>query len=216
MQDHIDATAMEKAVTDFLVALGEDPEREGLRETPRRVTKYWEELTEGMNYTNEEIAKMYGKCFEVDNDSLVVRKVENIYSHCEHHLALMYNMTATVAYLPLKLEDGHYRVIGLSKIPRIVELCAKRLQLQEKLANDIADCISKATGSCDIFVNIVGDHACVAARGAKNEGRTDVTVAKGRFSTDSALRAEVEQKSRRIASITFPMGFGVPDHLSPA
>lgn len=191
----IDKNRADKAVREFLLAIGENPEREGLRETSRRVVGYWSELLEGMDYTNEQIAKRFGKRFEVDGNPLVVKRVNNVYSHCEHHLALMYNMTVIVAYLPLKTITGKYQVIGLSKIPRIVDLCAKRLQLQEKLAEDIAQCISIATGSKDVYVNIVADHACVSARGAKSDGTTDVTTLKGKFLTDHKLRDEVERKA---------------------
>lgn len=182
-----------KAVELLLDSFGEDINREGLKETPRRVAGYWEELLEGNNYTNKEIADMYSKKFIVKDDTLVVKEVKNIYSHCEHHLALMFNMKCIVAYIPRKVKDG-YEVIGLSKIPRIVEMCSKRLQLQEKLASDIAECISLATGSKDIYVNISGDHACVSARGAKSDGFTDVTYLSGRFKTNSDLRNEVERK----------------------
>lgn len=135
--------------------------------------------------------------FEVSSNPLVVKEIKNIFSHCEHHLALMFNMTVIVAYLPKKMADNKYQVIGLSKIPRIVELCAKRLQLQEKLAEDIAECIAIATESDDIYVNIIADHACVSARGAKNNGITDVTSLRGRFLTDEKIRAEVERKITR-------------------
>lgn len=182
-----------RAVELLLDSFGEDLNREGLRETPRRVAGYWEELLEGNNYTNKEIAEMFSKKFIVKDDTLVVKEVKNIYSHCEHHLALMFNMKCIVAYIPKKAKGG-YEVIGLSKIPRIVEMCSKRLQLQEKLASDIAECISLATGSKDIYVNISGDHACVSARGAKSDGFTDVTYLSGRFKTNSDLRNEVERK----------------------
>ena len=185
---------VEQAVTLLLDAIGENPEREGLKETPRRVAGYWEELLEGQNYTNEQIANAYGKKFIVSGNPLVVKKIDNVFSHCEHHLALMYNMTVTVAYLPIQVGESKYQVIGLSKLPRIVEMCSKRLQLQERLAEDIAECIQIATESPDVYVNIVADHACVSARGAKNQGKTDVTTLKGRFLTDSTLRAEVERK----------------------
>ena len=192
----MDRETVEQAVRDFLLAIGEDVNREGLIDAPRRVAGYWQELLEGQNYSNEDIAKMYGKKFTVQGNPLVVRRVNNVFSHCEHHLALMYNMSVIVAYLPVEVEHGKYQVIGLSKIPRIVELCAKRLQLQEKLAEDIAECISIATGSPDVYVNIVADHACVSARGAKSDGVTDVTTLKGRFFDDYKLRNEVEQKAK--------------------
>lgn len=184
---------VEAAVQLLLEAFGEDTDREGLKDTPRRVAGYWQELLEGSQYTNQQIAEMFGKCFTVQSNPLVVKQVRDVYSHCEHHLALMYNMTVTVAYLPTKVKGG-YKVLGLSKIPRIVEMCAKRLQLQEKLAADIAECISLATGSNDVYVNIIADHACVSARGAKSDGKTDVTHLSGMFIGNSTLRDEVERK----------------------
>ncbi len=187
-----------EAVKLLLESFGEDVNREGLKETPRRVAGYWKELLEGNNYTNQEIAEKYNKVFEVSNDPLVVKEIKNVFSHCEHHLALMYDINVIVAYLPVQVENGKYKVIGLSKIPRIVDLCCKRLQLQEKLAGDIAECISIATGSKDVYVNIVANHACVSARGAKSNGFTDVTFLTGDFKTNIALRDEVERKSRNI------------------
>lgn len=130
----IDKAKAEQAVRDLLSAFGEDVNREGLADTPRRVVGYWEELLEGTQYTNQEIAEKFGKRFTVPSAPLVVKKINNVFSHCEHHLALMYNMTVTVAYIPKETKSGLYEVIGLSKIPRIIDLCAKRLQLQEKLA----------------------------------------------------------------------------------
>lgn len=191
-----DRNRAERAVKELLFAFGDDPEREGLKDTPRRVAGYWEELLAGMQYSNKEIAEMYGKKFEVSSNPLVVKEIKGVYSHCEHHLALMYNMTVIVAYIPVKAENG-YKVIGLSKIPRIVDLCAKRLQLQEKLAEDIAECISLATESKDVYVNITADHACVSARGAKSDGLTDVTCLRGMFLENAVLRAEVERKIRQ-------------------
>ena len=185
----------EKAVKKLLESFGEDITREGLIETPRRVAGYWEELLEGNEYTNKEIAEMFSKKFVVPDNSLVVKEVKNVYSHCEHHLALMFNMKVVVAYVPKKVENG-YQVIGLSKIPRIVDMCSKRLQLQEKLASDIAECISLATGSEDVYVNIIGDHACVSARGSKSDGFTDVSYLSGSFKENSDLRNEVERKIR--------------------
>lgn len=185
---------VEKAVKQLLIAFGEDPEREGLKETPRRVAGYWKELLEGSQYTNQQIAQKYGKKFEVTNNPLVVKQVTDIYSHCEHHLALMYDVDVIVAYIPVLNSNYKYEVIGLSKIPRIVDLCAKRLQLQEKLANDIAETISFATGSPDVYVNVKANHSCVSARGVKKDGFTDVTVLLGEFKINKALRDEVERK----------------------
>lgn len=191
-----DRKRAETAVKELLSAFGEDITREGLIDTPKRVAGYWQELLEGSQYTNKQIADMYSKKFIVHSNPLVVKQVKNVFSHCEHHLALMYNMTVTVAYLPIQVNNNQYQVIGLSKIPRIVSLCSKRLQLQEKLAEDIAECISLATGSNDVFVNIVADHACISARGAKNDGITDVTTLHGEFVNNSDLRNEIEKKLR--------------------
>ena len=135
----IDEKAIEKHVRGILEALGDDPEREGLRDTPKRVAKMYSEVFEGMNYTNDEIAEMFNKTFEDDpdsyqssNDMVIVKDIE-IFSYCEHHMALMYNMTASVAYIP------RGKVIGLSKIARIADMAAKRLQIQERLGADIAE-----------------------------------------------------------------------------
>lgn len=189
-----DKAKAEQAVRDLLSAFGEDVDREGIIDTPKRVAGYWEELLEGSQYTNQEIADKYGKRFTVPASPLVVKKINNVFSHCEHHLALMYNMTVTVAYIPREIKPGEFEVIGLSKIPRIVDLCAKRLQLQEKLAEDISECIQLATGSEDVYINIVADHACVSARGAKSDGITDVTSLHGKFISNDKLRDEVERK----------------------
>ena len=105
----------------------------------------------------------------------------------------MFNGTAYVAYIPIKQQDG-YKVIGLSKIDRIVDLCSKRLQLQEKLAADIAETISIATGSNLVYVQIVMNHGCVSARGPKSEGVTDVTYISDLLKQNEAARQEIELK----------------------
>jgi GTP cyclohydrolase I len=146
----------------------------------------YEEVFEGMNYTNEDIAKMFGKTFSMpesdgESDIVVVKDIE-LFSYCEHHMALMYDMKATIAYIP----NG--RVIGLSKIIRIAEMAAKRLQLQERLGSDIAQIMQLATGSDDVAVLIEASHSCMTARGIKNAGaRTYTTKLCGRFKTDKEL-----------------------------
>lgn len=188
----MDRKGVEDAIRQLLKAFGEDPDRQGLIETPKRVAGYWWELLEGSQYTNEEIARKFGKVFEVENQSLIIKDVDRVFSHCEHHLALMYNMTVRVAYLPSRKANGKYIVIGLSKIPRIVDMCAKRLQLQEKLTNDIAESISIATGSKDVYVRVKADHACVSARGAKAPGETVTTFLGGAFEENEGLLKRVE------------------------
>ena len=182
----IDQEAIKEHIRGILVALGDDPDREGLKETPDRVARMYAEVFEGMNYTNDEIAKMYAKSFEFPeecgNDMVVVKDIE-VFSYCEHHMALMYDMKVTVAYIPDK------RVIGLSKIARIADMVAKRLQLQERIGTDIADVISKATGSDDVAVYIEGNHSCMTARGIKKpSAKTVTTTFRGRFETDMTLQ----------------------------
>ena len=183
----IDKNAIMEHIRGILIALGDDPEREGLKETPERVANMYEEIFEGMNYTNDEIAEMFGKTFKEEDaahtrDMVIVKDIE-VFSHCEHHLALMYDMKVTVAYIP----DG--KVLGLSKIARIADMAAKRLQLQEKLGADIAEIISIASGSQDVAVYIEGKHSCMTARGIKNgSSYTRSTTLRGKFKTDTALQ----------------------------
>ena len=193
MESKFDYEKVKEATKQLLIAMGQDIERPGLKETPRRVAGYWQELLEGENYTNREIAEKFKKDFIVSHSNLVVKEVKNVYSHCEHHLALMFNGTAYVAYIPIKQQDG-YKVIGLSKIDRIVDLCSKRLQLQEKLASDIAECIQIATGSNMVYVQLVMNHGCVSARGPKSEGVTDVTFITEELKEEKELRQEIETK----------------------
>ncbi len=183
----IDKKRIENAVRELLLAIGDDPDREGLKGTPDRVARMYEEVFEGMNYTNHEIAQMFNKCFEdVDSNDLVVVRDIPIFSYCEHHLALMYNMTVSVAYIP----NG--KVIGLSKIARIADMVGKRLQLQEKIGKDIADIIQEVTGSKDVLVFVEGEHSCMTARGIKSRGsKTRTSTLRGLFETDAQLRSEV-------------------------
>lgn len=192
--------ATKEAVKNLLIAMGEDPERPGLKETPKRVAGYWQELLEGNNYTNKEIAEMYNKSFEVGYDPIVTIYQENIYSHCEHHLALMFDGSAIIGYIPIQNEDGTFKVLGLSKLYRIVEMCSKRLQLQEKLASDIAECISLATGSEQVYVNLNMKHGCVSARGVKAQGATNVTFMTKTLRKNIEARQEFERKASEIVA----------------
>ncbi len=184
----IDTKAIEEHIRGILVALGDDPEREGLRETPQRVAKMYEEVFAGMNYTNEEIARMFDKTFEegfekTDSKEMVILRDIDLFSYCEHHMALMYDMKATVAYIP----SG--KVIGLSKIARICDMVGRRLQLQERIGRDIADILAEITGSQDVAVILEGCHSCMTARGIKKPGSKTLTVElRGRFKEDPALQ----------------------------
>lgn len=195
-----DFEATKEAVKNLLIAMGEDPERPGLVETPKRVAGYWQELLEGNKYTNKEIAEMYNKSFEVGYDPIVTIYQENIYSHCEHHLALMFDGSAVIGYIPVQNEDGTFKVLGLSKLYRIVEMCSKRLQLQEKLASDIAECISLATGSKEVYVNLNMKHGCVSARGVKAQGSTNVAFMTPTLRANKDVREEFERKASEIVA----------------
>ena len=183
----IDTKAIEEHIRGILVALGDDPEREGLKDTPKRVAKMYEEVFLGMNYSNHEIAQMFDKTFEdeieeLDTSKVVVMKDIDLFSYCEHHMALMYDMSISIGYIP----KG--RVIGLSKIPRIAEMCCKRLQLQEKIGEDIGEVISLATGSEDVIVHITSSHSCMSARGIKStDSQTTTLATKGVFNEDNMI-----------------------------
>lgn len=164
----------------------DDPSRPGLIETPKRVRKMFQEVLEGQQYSNTEIAAMFDKCFEGEGeDNLVTVSKIPIFSYCEHHIALMYNMEVSIAYIP------HGKVLGLSKFARIAEMVGKRLQLQERIGEDIAEIIEKITGSEDVLVVVEGEHSCMTARGIKSRGsRTRTAVIHGVFKIDYALRQE--------------------------
>lgn len=182
----IDIKKVERAITMLLEALGDDPEREGLIETPKRVAKMYNEVFEGMCYTNEEIAQKFDKCFEdTTTGDLVVIGPIDIFSYCEHHMALMYDMQVHVGYIP----NG--KVIGLSKVARVADMCAKRLQLQERIGTDIYDVLRRILGTEDIIVVIEGCHSCMTARGIKKvNSKTRTASCNGVFRTDNALRQE--------------------------
>lgn len=187
MKKNFDHEKIKGAIRTLLEALGDDPDREGLKDTPDRVARMYDEVFEGMRYTNDEIARMFNKCFEEENshDLVLVKDIE-CFSYCEHHLALMYNMKCHVAYIP----DG--KVIGLSKIARICDMVCKRLQLQERICSDIADIMQKVCGTQDVIVIVEGEHSCMTARGIKSRGaKTRTSAIRGLFDTDHQLRSEV-------------------------
>lgn len=191
MTKNIDTKKIEECIREILIALGDDPNREGLLDTPKRVAKMYEEVFEGMTLSNEEIAKMFGTTFENEefmseahNNMVVVRDIP-INSYCEHHLALMYNMKVTVVYIPKE------KIIGLSKISRIADMVGRRLQLQERIGSDICEIVSMATSSSDVGVLITGEHGCMTSRGIKKPGTlTTTTTFTGKFQTNDLLRQE--------------------------
>lgn len=182
----IDSEKVKQAVKMLLEALGDDPEREGLKDTPKRVAKMYNEVFEGMCYTNEEIAEKFNKCFEdTTTGDLVVIGPIDVFSYCEHHMALMYDMQVYVGYIP----NG--KVIGLSKVARIADMCAKRLQLQERIGTDIYDVLKRILNTDNIIVVIEGSHSCMTARGIKKvNSKTKTASCNGIFMSNATLRQE--------------------------
>jgi GTP cyclohydrolase IA len=179
---------MDEHIKALLRELGEDPQREGLRDTPKRTAKALKFLTQGYNQKLEDIV---GKAiFTTKNDEMViVRDIElysiiELYSMCEHHM-LPFIGRAHVAYLPDR------KVIGLSKIPRIVDMYARRLQIQENLTRQIADSVLKMTGAKGVGVVIEAKHLCMMMRGVEKQNSSMTTSAMlGRFRQDSRTRTE--------------------------
>ena len=185
----MDKKAIEYHIRGILEAIGENPDRGGLLETPERVARMLEEVLEGIQYSNHDIAQMFGKTFDVPNNDTVVMRDITVFSSCEHHFALMYDMKVNVAYIP------RGKVLGLSKIARICDMAAKRLQLQERLGNDIAEIISEAAGTPDVAVAISGSHSCMTARGIKNVSAQTITETfRGQFKVDNDLKSLVRFK----------------------
>ena len=149
----IDSEKIKQLAREFIIALGDNPDREGVVETPKRVAKMCQEVFAGMNYTNHEIAQMFNKTFKCSTNDLVIERDIPIFSFCEHHLALMYNMRVHIAYVP----NG--RVIGLSKLARIADIVGKRLQLQEKICSDIADILVEILDTENVAVVVEGEHS---------------------------------------------------------
>jgi GTP cyclohydrolase I len=172
----------EVAIRTLLQFLGEDPDRDGLVETPRRVVAAMQELTSGMRQDPLVFLK---KQFELSGTGsiVVIRDIEFV-SICEHHL-LPFQGHCTVGYLPTKDESDKYKVAGLSKFPRVVEAFARRPQLQEQLTAQIANCVQEGLNTQDVMVVIKSIHSCMSIRGVEAKGAETVTaVALGRFDTN--------------------------------
>ena len=177
-------TAIQGAVRDILCAIGEDPERDGLVRTPYRVAKMYDELLEG--YSQDLGTIVNGAMFDVEygeGEMVVVANIEYS-SMCEHHM-LPFTGNAHIAYIPRD------KVIGLSKIPRIVDMFARRLQVQERLTNEIGDALVQVLDPVGVMVVIEGHHSCASLRGVEKHGMNMVTTAqRGAFRTDPGLREE--------------------------
>ena len=173
---------VEGAVRTILKNIGEDPDREGLLKTPDRVARMFDELTSG--YHVDPVKMLNGALFSVDYDEMVIVKDIEFHSLCEHHM-LPFSGKAHVAYIP----NG--KVVGLSKIPRIVEMFARRLQVQERMTVQIADFIEEVLQPQGVAVVIEGVHMCMVMRGVKKDGASMVTSAmRGCFRESNKTRAE--------------------------
>ncbi|WP_347458055.1 GTP cyclohydrolase I FolE [Clostridium sp. C105KSO13] len=171
----MDQKKVKQAVRLLLDGIGEDPDREGLKDTPERIARMYEEIYGGMEESAEEHLK---KTFHADNNELVVEKNITFYSTCEHHLLPFYGK-AHIAYIP----DGN--VVGLSKLARTVEVYARRLQLQERLTVQIADALMGSINPKGVCVMLEAEHMCMTMRGIKKPGSQTVTLVKRGEFTDN-------------------------------
>ncbi|UKT63526.1 GTP cyclohydrolase I FolE [Pedobacter mucosus] len=175
-------TAVAAHYKDILSQLGEDPEREGLLKTPERVAKSLQYLTHGYDIKPDEILR--SAMFEEDYSQMVVVKDIEVYSMCEHHMLPFFGK-AHIAYIP----NGH--IVGLSKIPRVVDAFARRLQVQERLTNEIRDCIQNTLNPKGVAVVIECKHLCMSMRGVQKQNSVTTTSAfTGSFLSNDKTRAE--------------------------
>ena len=178
-----DQPRAEAAVRELLIAIGEDPDRHGLEDTPARVARAYKEMFAGL-YTDPDT--VLNTTFDEQHDELVLVKQIPLYSTCEHHLVAFHGV-AHVGYIPGK--DG--RVTGLSKIARLVDLYAKRPQVQERMTSQVADALMGVLEPRGVIVVIEAEHLCMTMRGIKKPGILTITSAvRGLFRTDAATRAE--------------------------
>lgn len=192
IDDNIDSTEIEDAVTKILNAVGEDPQREGLQFTPRRVARMYHELLGG--YTMDPKAIINGALFEVKYDEMVLVRDIEFYSLCEHHM-LPFMGRVHVAYIP----DG--KVLGLSKIPRIVDMYARRLQVQERMTRQIADFLRDLLKPQGVAVVVEAMHLCSMMRGVrKQDARMTTSAMHGAFRANLATRQEFLANISRGAS----------------
>jgi GTP cyclohydrolase I len=179
---------MQTLIRSLLEQLGEDPSREGLVKTPERVEKSLKFLTSG--YAADTADILNGALFTVDYSEMVIVKDIDFYSLCEHHLLPFFGK-CHVAYIP------RTQVIGLSKIPRLVDVFSRRLQVQERLTNEIAECIREAIDPLGVGVIMQGTHLCMAMRGVEKQNSATVTSAMlGTFRSDARTRAEFLQLAK--------------------
>lgn len=191
LDSEIDLEAIQKSVKTMLAAFGEDPQREGLLRTPERVSKMYIELLAG--YRTDPIIMVNDALFDVEYDEMVIVRDIEFYSLCEHHM-LPFIGRAHVAYVP------RGRVIGLSKIPRIVDMFSRRLQVQERMTRQIADFINELLHPQGVAVVLEALHLCSMIRGVKkHDSRMTTSTMLGSFRTDLAMRMEFLDNISRSA-----------------
>ncbi|HEY3090916.1 MAG TPA: GTP cyclohydrolase I FolE [Jatrophihabitantaceae bacterium] len=180
----VDVARAEAAVRELLIAVGEDPDREGLKRTPARVASAYSEMFAGLSVADPDA--VLETTFDENHDELVLVKDIALYSICEHHL-VPWHGSAAVGYIPG--EDG--RITGLSKLARLVDLYAKRPQVQERLTSQVADAVMRRIEPQGVVVVVQAEHLCMAMRGVRKPGSTTVTSAvRGIFKDDPRSRAE--------------------------
>jgi GTP cyclohydrolase I len=178
----IDAARAEAAVRELLIAIGEDPDREGLQETPARVARSYSELFAGLR---QDPAEVLATTFPIDHEELIIVRDIPLYSTCEHHL-LPFHGIAHVGYIPGT--DG--RVTGLSKLARLVEVFARRPQVQERITTQIADALVDHLNAQGVIVVVEAEHLCMTMRGVRKPGARTITSAVRGQLRDAATRAE--------------------------
>ncbi len=186
----VDLDRIEKAVREILIAIGEDPDREGLKETPQRVARMYDELFAGLHINVLDLIKVF---HEKDHDEMILVGDIPFYSMCEHHL-LPFIGRAHVVYIP---REG--RIVGLSKIARIVDVMSRKPQLQERLTSQIADTLVKAVQPLGVAVIVEAEHLCMTMRGIRKPGSLTVTSAlRGLCKSDARSRAEAMSLIQQI------------------
>jgi len=178
----MDKEKIKRAVKDILEAVGDDPEREGLKNTPKRVAEMYEEILVGIHRNPDDDLEVF---FEKEHDEIILLKDIPLYSICEHHMVPFVGK-AHVAYIP-----GNNRITGLSKIARVVDTLARRLQVQERLTTEIAEVLMRKLTPRGVLVVVEAEHLCMSMRGVKKPGIITMTSAvRGVFRTSQKTRSE--------------------------
>jgi GTP cyclohydrolase I len=178
-----DAPRIEKAVREILIAIGEDPDRDGLRDTPARVARAYAEQFAGLRQTPEEVLTTV---FDADHDEMVLVRDIEVASVCEHHLVPFYGV-AHVGYIP----NDRGQVTGLSKLARLIDVFARRPQLQERMTSQVADALMRVLEPRGVIVVIEAEHLCMTMRGVRKPGAKTITSAvRGNFRSSDRTRAE--------------------------